>query len=116
MAWSQPAGGSDGRGSARAGKDSVLTRAQACDNAGTIRPPHRCGGTRPNRVVALPALSDAGFPGDTIRVETGVAEARPRRPRRDDGIIVFEHPGYNPRDDLVMTCQRSSLMRKRPAG
>ena len=61
-------------------------------------------------------LSEAGFQGDTIRVETEVVEARGSRSRRDNGIIVFEHRGYNQRDELIMTCQRSSLMRKRPAG
>jgi acyl dehydratase len=55
------------------------------------------------------------FHGDTIRVETEVMEARESRSRPDNGIIVFEHRGYNQRDELVMTCQRSSLMLKRPA-
>jgi acyl dehydratase len=56
------------------------------------------------------------FHGDTIRVETEVMEARESRSRPDNGIVVFEHRGYNQRDELVMTCQRSSLMLKRPAG
>jgi acyl dehydratase len=56
------------------------------------------------------------FHGDTIRVETEVMEARESRSRPDNGIIVFEHRGYNQRDELVMTCQRSSLMLKRRAG
>ena len=55
------------------------------------------------------------FHGDTIRVETEVVEARECRSRPDNGIIVFEHRGYNQRDKLIMTCQRSSLMLKRPA-
>jgi len=57
-----------------------------------------------------------GFHGGTIRVETGLAEARPRRPRPDDGIIVFAHPGSCPRGDPVVTCRRSSPMLHRPAG
>jgi len=55
------------------------------------------------------------FHGDTIHVETEVIEARESRSRPDNGIIVFEHRGYNQRDELIMTCQRSSLMLKRPA-
>ena len=55
------------------------------------------------------------FHGDTIHVETEVIEARESRSRPDNGIIVFEHRGYNQRDELIMACQRSSLMLKRPA-
>ncbi|HVE50066.1 MAG TPA: MaoC family dehydratase [Casimicrobiaceae bacterium] len=54
------------------------------------------------------------FHGDTIRVETTVVEARESRSRPDNGIIVFEHRGYNQRDELVMSCKRSALMLKRP--
>ncbi len=56
------------------------------------------------------------FHGDTIRVERWWW----RHARADrnpiGGIVVFEHRGYNQRDELVMTCKRSALMLKRPAG
>jgi len=55
------------------------------------------------------------FHGDTIRVESEVVEARESRSKADRGIVVFEHRGYNQRDELVMTCKRSALMQKRPA-
>jgi acyl dehydratase len=55
------------------------------------------------------------FHGDTIRVESEVVEARESRSKPDRGIVVFEHRGYNQRDELVMTCKRSALMQKRPA-
>ena len=55
------------------------------------------------------------FHGDTIRVETRVVEARESRSRADNGIVVFEHRGYNQHDELVMSCKRTALMLKRPS-
>ncbi len=54
------------------------------------------------------------FHGDTIHVETEVLDARESRSRPDNGIVVFEHRGYNQRNELVMSCKRSALMIKRP--
>jgi acyl dehydratase len=55
------------------------------------------------------------FHGDTIRVETEVKELRDSRSRPQNGIVVFEHRGYNQRNELVMTCKRTALMVRRPA-
>jgi acyl dehydratase len=55
------------------------------------------------------------FHGDTIRAESEVLEARASKSRPENGIVVFEHRGYNQRDELVMTCKRSALMLRRPA-
>jgi len=55
------------------------------------------------------------FHGDTIRVETEVLELRESRSRPDQGIVVFAHRAYNQRDELVATCKRSGLQRKKPA-
>jgi acyl dehydratase len=55
------------------------------------------------------------FHGDTIRVETEVMELRESRSRPDAGIVTFQHRGFNQRDELVATCKRSGLQRKRPA-
>ena len=55
------------------------------------------------------------FHGDTIRVESEVLEARGSKSRPENGIVIFEHRGYNQRDELVMTCKRSALMLRRPA-
>lgn len=55
------------------------------------------------------------FHGDTIRAETTVASARPSGSRPDAGIVDFEHRGYNQRDELVALCERTALMRRRPA-
>ena len=54
------------------------------------------------------------FPGDTVRVETEVVEARESRSRPDAGIVVFEHRAYNQRDELVCQARRTGLMHRRP--
>jgi len=61
--------------------------------------------------VAFPAPV---FPGDTVRVETEVVEARPSTSRPDAGIVVFEHRAHNQRDELVCRCRRTGLMHRRP--
>lgn len=55
------------------------------------------------------------FAGDTVRVQTRVAAARPSRSRPGNGILTLEHRGYNQRDELVAVCTRNVLMLcKRP--
>ena len=53
------------------------------------------------------------FHGDTIHAETTVLEIRESRSRTDAGIVVFEHRAYTPRNELVLSCQRAALMRRR---
>ncbi|OWJ77378.1 MaoC family dehydratase [Haematobacter missouriensis] len=65
-------------------------------------------------------MTDVKFPkpvfhGDTIRAETRVLEARASRSRPDVGIVEFEHSCFNQRGDLVASCRRSAMMRKRAA-
>ena len=55
------------------------------------------------------------FHGDTVRVETEVLELRPSKSRPDQGIVVFAHRAFNQHGDLVASCRRSGLQRKRPA-
>lgn len=55
------------------------------------------------------------FHGDTLRAETTVLEARASRSRPEAGIVSFEHRGFNQRDELIVRCERSALMRRRPA-
>ena len=50
------------------------------------------------------------FHGDTISVETEVAEMRESRSRPQNGIIVFAHRAFNQKGVLVATCKRSALM------
>lgn len=56
------------------------------------------------------------FHGDTIRVETEVADLRDSRSRPNAGIVTFIHRAYNQRGELVASCRRSGLQLKRPAG
>lgn len=54
------------------------------------------------------------FPGDTIHAQSEVISARESSSRPHQGIVVFEHRGYNQRDELVVRCRRTALMNKRP--
>ncbi len=55
------------------------------------------------------------FHGDTVRVTSEVIELRESRSRPDQGIVTFLHRAFNQHDDLVASCKRSGLQRKRPA-
>ena len=72
-------------------------------------------------IVAQLALTDVQFPapvftGDTIRVQTEVAEARRSMSRPQQGLVVFEHRAFNQRDELVCRCRRTGLMHCDPNG
>jgi acyl dehydratase len=54
------------------------------------------------------------FHGDTIRVTTEVIELRESKSRPDQGIVTFLHRAYNQRDELVASCKRTGLQRKKP--
>ncbi|MCF8467729.1 MAG: MaoC family dehydratase [Sneathiella sp.] len=54
------------------------------------------------------------FHGDTIRVVTRIKEMRESKSRPTAGLVVFEHIGYNQRDQEIAYCVRTGLMRKRP--
>jgi acyl dehydratase len=53
------------------------------------------------------------FHGDTVHVRTTVAELRESRSRPDAGITIFLHEAFNQHDELVATCQRVALMKKK---
>jgi len=53
------------------------------------------------------------FHGDTIRVETEVLALRESRSRADAGIVTFLHRAYNQHNELVGSCKRSGLQRKK---
>lgn len=55
------------------------------------------------------------FIGDTLRAETEVAELRASRSRPDAGIVTFRHEMRNQRDEMVCSCLRMVLMRRKPA-
>ena len=54
------------------------------------------------------------FHGDTLRVETEVAQVRESKSRSDAGIVTFVHRAYNQHDELVASCKRPALMLKKP--
>ena len=54
------------------------------------------------------------FSGDTIRAETKVVALRDSKSRPQQGIVTFEHRGYNQRNELVATCRRVALMLREP--
>jgi acyl dehydratase len=54
------------------------------------------------------------FHGDTLHIETEVIDLRESKSRPDQGIVTFAHRAYNQRDELVASCKRSGLQRKKP--
>ena len=64
-------------------------------------------------------MTDVRFPapvfhGDTIHAETEVIAARESKSRPTNGIIEFEHRGYNQDGKLICSCRRTALMHKLP--
>lgn len=55
------------------------------------------------------------FHGDTVNVTTEVIELRDSKSRPDAGIVTFLHKAFNQKRELVASCKRSGLQRKRPA-
>lgn len=55
------------------------------------------------------------FHGDTIHVVTEVIELRESKSRPDQGIVTFLHQAYNQNDELVASCKRTGLQRRKPA-
>jgi acyl dehydratase len=54
------------------------------------------------------------FHGDTLHVETEVIDLRDSKSRPDQGIVTFLHRAYNQRNELVASCKRSGLQRRKP--
>lgn len=54
------------------------------------------------------------FVGDTLNIVTEVLELRESKSRPDAGIVTFLHQAWNQRGELVASCKRSGLQRKRP--
>ena len=55
------------------------------------------------------------FIGDTLNITTEVIELRTSRSRPEAGIVTFLHQAFNQQGELVASCKRSGLQRKRPA-
>jgi len=54
------------------------------------------------------------FAGDTIRAETEVKAVRPSASRPGQGVVTFEHLGFNQTDVVVCRTLRAALMLGRP--
>ncbi len=55
------------------------------------------------------------FHGDTIRSETIVVAIRDSKSRPTQGIVTFDHRGFNQTNQEVAYCRRNALMMRRPA-
>ncbi len=56
------------------------------------------------------------FHGDTLRIETEIVDLRDSKSRPEAGIVTFQHRAFNQRNELVASCKRSGLQRKKPKG
>ena len=79
------------------------------------------GDTTDRTAIANLGWEDARFPkpvflGDTLRIETEVAEVRESKSRPDAGVVTLVHRAFNQHDELVGSSRRVALMKKRPAG
>jgi acyl dehydratase len=54
------------------------------------------------------------FAGDTLRAETKILAVRESKSRPNQGIVTFEHRGFNQRHEEIVYCRRSGLMMRRP--
>jgi acyl dehydratase len=54
------------------------------------------------------------FGGDTIRSETKIVALRESKSRPTQGLVTFEHKGFNQRNEVVCSCRRIGLMLKKP--
>ena len=54
------------------------------------------------------------FHGDTVNVTSEVIELRESKSRPEAGIVTFLHQAFNQHGDLVASCKRSGLQRKKP--
>ncbi len=76
------------------------------------------GDTTLGTTLANLGMTDVSFPrplfhGDTVHVRTTVSELRDSQSRPNAGITTFVHQAFNQRDEMVATCIRAALMKKR---
>ena len=56
------------------------------------------------------------FIGDTLTCHSEIVELRESKSRPSAGIVTFRHELTNQRGEVVLSCLRSALMKKRPEG
>lgn len=54
------------------------------------------------------------FVGDTLHIRSEVIDLRASKSRPDAGIVTFSHTAFNQHGDVVATCKRSGLQRRKP--
>jgi acyl dehydratase len=54
------------------------------------------------------------FAGDTIHAQTKVMDLRDSKSRPTQGIVTFEHLGFNQRDEIICRTLRGALMMRTP--
>ncbi len=79
------------------------------------------GETTLGTTIANLGMSKVEFPkpvfhGDTIRARSVVRSVRASRSRPNAGVVEFEHEAINQRGEIVATCLRAALMKRRPQG
>ena len=55
------------------------------------------------------------FIGDTMRATTEVTELRDSKSRPNAGIVTFRHELINQRDEVVCSCLRTALLKRKDA-
>ncbi len=55
------------------------------------------------------------FIGDTLRATSEVVELRESKSRPTAGIVTFKHESLNQRDEVVCSCLRMALLKKKEA-
>jgi len=55
------------------------------------------------------------FIGDTLRATSEVVELRESKSRPGAGIVTFKHESLNQRDEVVCSCVRMALLKKKGA-
>ena len=55
------------------------------------------------------------FIGDTLRAASEVVELRESKSRPTAGIVTFKHESLNQRDEIVCSCLRMALLKKKGA-
>ena len=73
------------------------------------------GTTIGNLVMTDTRFANPVFHGDTIRSVTKVREKRVSKSRPNAGLVVFEHYGFNQRDEEVAFCVRTAFMMRTPS-
>lgn len=68
--------------------------------------------------IANLGMTDVKFPkpvfaGDTLRARTTIIGKRESASRPNAGIVEFDHACLNQKGEVVATCRRTGLMRKR---